>query len=85
MAREIAAPHPFVEIFVDTPIAECMRRDPKGLYAKAQAGAIPNFTGVDSPYEPPQDPEIRLTTTDNDPEILADRLVEELRRRAILA
>jgi bifunctional enzyme CysN/CysC len=85
MAREIAAPHPVVEIFVDTPIAECMRRDPKGLYAKAGAGALPNFTGIDSAYEPPQNPDIRLVTIGHDPETLADRLVEELRRRAILA
>jgi bifunctional enzyme CysN/CysC len=85
MAREIAAPHAFVEIFVDTPITECIRRDPKGLYAKAGAGELPNFTGIDSAYEPPQNPDIRLTTTDHDPEALADRLVEELRRRAILA
>jgi bifunctional enzyme CysN/CysC len=49
MAREIAAPHPFIEVFVDTPLEECIRRDPKGLYAKAQAGGIPNFTGIDSP------------------------------------
>jgi bifunctional enzyme CysN/CysC len=85
MAREIAAPHAFVEVFVDTPITECIRRDPKGLYAKASAGALPNFTGIDSAYEPPQSPDIHLTTIGNDPETLADRLVEELRRRAILA
>ncbi len=85
MAREIAAPHPFVEVFVDTPIAECIRRDPKGLYAKAEAGAIPNFTGIDSAYEPPQNPDIRLATIGHDPETLADQLVEALRRRAILA
>jgi bifunctional enzyme CysN/CysC len=85
MAREVAEPHPFVEIFVDTPIAECIRRDPKGLYAKAGAGAIPNFTGIDSAYEPPQNPDIRLDTIGHDPEILTDQLVEELRRRAILA
>jgi len=85
MAREVAAPHPFLEVFVDTPIAECIRRDPKGLYAKAGAGAIPNFTGIDSAYEPPQDPDIRLNTIGHDPDTLTDQLVEELRRRAILA
>jgi len=84
MAREIAAPHPFIEVFVDTPIEECMRRDPKGLYAKARAGAIPNFTGIDSPYEPPSDPEIRLATVDQNADALADRLIEELRQRDIL-
>jgi bifunctional enzyme CysN/CysC len=84
MAREIAGSHAFVEVFVDTPIGECIRRDPKGLYAKAQAGAIPNFTGIDSAYEPPQNPEIRLETIDADPDMLADRIVTELRRRAVL-
>ena len=85
MAREVAAPHPFLEVFIDTPIAECIRRDPKGLYAKAGTGAIPNFTGIDSAYEPPQSPDIRLATIDHDPETLADQIVEELRRCAILA
>src|SRR5262249_529617 len=84
MAREIAAPHPFIEIFVDTPIAECMRRDPKGLYAKAKAGAIPNFTGINSPYERLERPDLRLLTVDEDPEILADRIVEQLRERKII-
>jgi bifunctional enzyme CysN/CysC len=85
MAREIAGSHVFVEVFIDTPISECIRRDPKGLYAKAQAGAIPNFTGIDSAYEPPENPEIRLETIDADPDALADRILTELRRRAILA
>ena len=85
MAREIAAPLAFIEVFVDTPIDECIRRDPKGLYAKAQAGAIPNFTGIDSAYEMPLEPDIRLSTVDHDPDTLADQLVAELRRRAILA
>ena len=84
MARDIAAPHQFIEVFVDTPIEECMRRDPKGLYAKARAGAIPNFTGIDSPYEPPATPEVRLLTVDADAEALSDRLIEELRQRQIL-
>jgi len=84
MARDIAAPHPFIEVFVDTPIEECMRRDPKGLYAKARSGAIPNFTGITSPYEPPEAPEIHLTTIDADVDALSDRLIEELRQRNIL-
>lgn len=50
----------FIEVFVDTPIEECERRDPKGLYAKARAGELPNFTGIDDPYEAPNDPELRL-------------------------
>jgi bifunctional enzyme CysN/CysC len=85
MAREIAGSHEFIEVFVDTPIGECIRRDPKGLYAKAQAGAIPNFTGIDSAYEPPENPEIRLETIGADPDALADRVLAELRRCAVLA
>jgi bifunctional enzyme CysN/CysC len=68
----------FLEVFVDTPIEECMRRDPKGLYAKAKAGKIKNFTGLDSPYEPPEAPEIHLTTVGATPEELAERLLERL-------
>ena len=84
MAREIAAPHPFIEVFVDTPLEECIRRDPKGLYAKAQAGGIPNFTGIDSPYEPPQNPEIHIATVDREPDLIADALIQDLRRLDIL-
>jgi bifunctional enzyme CysN/CysC len=85
MAREIAAPHAFLEIFVDTPLEECMRRDPKGLYAKAKAGDIRNFTGFDSPYEPPGHPELRLATAEGDPEDLTERLLDDLRQRQILS
>ena len=74
----------FLEIFVDTPVDECRRRDPKGLYARADAGQIRNFTGVDAPYEEPVDPEIRLETMGAPPEVLAERVVDELRRRAII-
>jgi bifunctional enzyme CysN/CysC len=59
-----AAGLPFVEVHVDTPLEECERRDPKGLYARARAGDLPGFTGVDAPYEPPEDPELRLSTLD---------------------
>jgi bifunctional enzyme CysN/CysC len=59
-ARGLFAAGEFSEIFVDTPLAECERRDPKGLYAKARAGELRNFTGIDSPYERPQTPELRL-------------------------
>ena len=85
MAREIATPHDFIEVFVDTPLDECIRRDPKGLYAKAQAGAIPNFTGLDSPYEAPDQPEVRLPTVGEAVDALADRLVETLRERGVIA
>jgi bifunctional enzyme CysN/CysC len=60
-ARGLFAEGEFIEVFVDTPLGECERRDPKGLYAKARAGMLPNFTGLDSPYESPESPEIHLT------------------------
>ncbi len=62
-ARSLFEPGEFLEIFVDTPLQECERRDPKGLYAKARRGELKNFTGIDSPYEPPLVPEVHLQTT----------------------
>lgn len=58
--RERFGQEEFIEVFVDTPLAECERRDPKGLYKKARAGEIKHFTGIDDPYEAPEQPEIRL-------------------------
>ena len=84
LARDCVPEGEFLEIFVDTPVDECRRRDPKGLYARADAGQIRNFTGVDAPYEAPLDPEIRLMTLDAPPEVLAERVVDELRRRGIV-
>jgi bifunctional enzyme CysN/CysC len=84
MVRELIEPAAFLEIFVDTPIAECIRRDPKGLYARAKAGRIGNFTGLDSPYEEPQSPELQLTTLDAAPEDAAGQIIEALRRRRII-
>jgi adenylyl-sulfate kinase len=66
---------PFVEVHVDTPIEICEQRDPKGLYAKARAGEITGFTGIDDPYEAPADPELRLTPDDGGPEDQARRVV----------
>jgi bifunctional enzyme CysN/CysC len=63
MARDLMGEGEFIEVFVDTPIEECKKRDPKGLYAKAEAGEIKNFTGIDSPYEAPENPEIHITTS----------------------
>jgi bifunctional enzyme CysN/CysC len=85
LARDCVQEGEFLEIFVDTPVDECRRRDPKGLYRRADAGQIRNFTGVDAPYEEPLDPEIRLTTLDASPEVLAERVVDALRRRRITA
>ena len=77
--RGLVAPGEFIEIFVDTPLEECVRRDPKGLYSKAQSGAIKNFTGIDSPYEPPAEPELVLQTMQESAEQLADRVIAHLR------
>lgn len=74
MAREMLPAGEFVEIYVDTPIEECVRRDPKGLYKRAMAGEIQHFTGLSSPYEPPEQPEIHLKTIDHDPLDLARRV-----------
>jgi bifunctional enzyme CysN/CysC len=84
LARERVENGEFIEVFVDTPVEECARRDPKGLYAKAMAGEIRNFTGVDAPYEAPQTPEIHLPTVGSAPEELADQVVAELRRRGVI-
>ena len=83
MARELMAEGEFVEVFVDTPFEECARRDPKGLYAKALRGEIKNFTGVDSPYQPPEKPEIRLDTVGRAPEDLVEEVAGWLRTRGI--
>ncbi|HZH43706.1 MAG TPA: sulfate adenylyltransferase subunit CysN [Lysobacter sp.] len=80
MARELFAPGEFVEVFVDTPLQVAERRDVKGLYAKARAGLIPNFTGINSPYEPPQAAELVLDTTATDVEALAQRVIDYLTR-----
>ncbi len=77
-AAHDAAGVPFIEVFVDTPIEECERRDPKGLYAKARAGEITGFTGVDDPYEAPMHADLVLTPTDGDPESQARAVLELL-------
>jgi bifunctional enzyme CysN/CysC len=85
LAREAVREDEFLEIYVDTPVDECRRRDPKGLYKKADAGVIRNFTGVDAPYEEPLDPEIRLRTLEGTPEVLAEQVFDELRRRGFVS
>ena len=77
-ARALFGQGDFLEVFVDTPLAEAEKRDVKGLYAKARRGDLPNFTGIDSPYEPPLDPELRLDTMHADPQALADQVVAKL-------
>ncbi|HEX3780426.1 MAG TPA: adenylyl-sulfate kinase [Pseudonocardiaceae bacterium] len=68
----------YVEVHVATPVEECMRRDPKGLYARARAGQLPGLTGVDDRYEQPSRPELRLDTTDIDPTTAARRILDLL-------
>jgi len=84
LARELMAPGEFLEVFVDTPLAICEARDPKGLYAKARAGQIKNFTGIDSPYEPPEAPEIRLDAGALSGEAAAEVVVALLQEREII-
>jgi bifunctional enzyme CysN/CysC len=81
MVRRMVPEGEFMEIFVDTPLAEAEKRDVKGLYAKARAGQLKNFTGIDSPYEPPEAPEMHIDTTRMTPEEAADLIVEELLKR----
>ncbi|MEO5322102.1 sulfate adenylyltransferase subunit CysN [Mesorhizobium sp. CC13] len=83
MARELMGQGEFVEVFVDTPFEECARRDPKGLYARALSGAIKNFTGVDSPYETPENPEIHLQTLGKTPEEMVETVENWLNERDI--
>lgn len=78
LVRSMLPKGEFFEIFIDTPLEEAERRDVKGLYKKARAGQIANFTGISSPYEPPLNPEIRIDTTRVSPEAAAERIVEEI-------
>ena len=76
--RELMANGDFVEIFVDTPVEICEERDPKGLYKKARAGEIPNFTGVSDPYEAPENPEMVIKTAEGTPEEAAAQILAML-------
>ena len=77
-ARALFGEGEFIEVFIDTPLAVAEERDVKGLYAKARRGELPHFTGIDSPYEAPEAPEMRLETTLESPEVLAERVVARL-------
>lgn len=89
-ARALVGPGRFIEIFVDTELAECERRDPKGLYRKARAGEITGFSGIDAPYERPESPELRLISglSDSDeargPEALAEQVLAHLLAQRII-
>ena len=84
MARNLLQDGEFVEIFIDTPIAIAEERDPKGLYKKARRGELKNFTGIDSPYEAPESPEIRIDTTALSADDAANRIIDELRKLGIV-
>ena len=84
LARERIGSERFWEIFVDTPLEVAEARDVKGLYAKARAGEIKNFTGIDSAYEPPEDPAIRVDSATTDPEAAADAILERMRAEGFL-
>jgi bifunctional enzyme CysN/CysC len=84
LARELMQPGEFFEVFVDTPIAEAEKRDPKGLYKKARRGELKNFTGIDSPYEPPEHAEIHLRTALFSPEEAAEQILNTLRDAGML-
>ena len=82
--RQILEPGEFVEIYVSTPLDVCEARDPKGLYAKARSGALPSFTGIDSPYEPPERADLVLDTASGGPEQMADRVIDLLVARGMI-
>ncbi len=84
LARELASPPRFFEVYVDAPLAVAEARDPKGLYARARRGELVNFTGIDSPYEPPESPDLHVDTTSVSPERAADALIAALRARGIV-
>jgi len=84
MARALVADGEFIEIFIDTPLGVAEQRDPKGLYKKARRGDLKNFTGIDSPYERPERPELTLDTTAHTPETAAEAVVAYLEQRGII-
>lgn len=82
--RDLHPPGGFVEVFVDTPLEVCEQRDVKGLYARARAGEIPDFSGVSAPYEPPEGPELRLDTSQLDLDACVTRVLTELQTRTVI-
>ena len=83
-ARKIISPFPFIEIFVNSPLAVCEQHDPKGLYQKARAGLIPEFTGISSPYEEPLDPEIILETSIKDLQDCKSAVIQYMLKKSLL-
>lgn len=81
MVRKLTRPGQFIEVFVDTPLAVCEQRDPKGLYKKARKGEIKDFTGIDSPYETPQNPEVHIKNDGISVELAAQQVVAYLKTK----
>ena len=84
MAKDLLSSDEFFEIFVNTPLEECEKRDPKGLYKKARAGELKNFTGIDSLYEEPENPDLILDTTSSNAEELTDQIINFLQLKKII-
>lgn len=84
MVRELARPGEFIEVFIDTPLSVCEQRDPKGLYKKARAGQIKDFTGIDSPYEAPDEPEVRIINDGIKVEDAAQQVIDYLQGRGFI-
>jgi bifunctional enzyme CysN/CysC len=85
MVREQLEGGEFIEVFVDTPLDQCIARDPKGLYRRAIAGEIKNFTGIDQPYETPENPELHLLAGVKEPDRLANEVIDALIERKVLS
>jgi adenylylsulfate kinase len=83
LARNVIGDEKFFEIFIDTPLSECERRDPKGLYGKARSGVIKNFTGIDSAYESPLNPDVRVNTLEEDLETCLAKILDCLVQRGL--
>jgi adenylylsulfate kinase len=83
--RDLVGTEKYIEVFVNTPIEECEKRDVKGLYAKARKGEIKDFTGISSPYEAPQNPDIEINTTNITPETAAEMIVQLLKKRKFIS
>ncbi len=84
LVRELVKADEFIEIYVATPLAVCEQRDPKGLYKKARAGDIKNFTGIDSPYEPPESPEVFVDTSELSMEQAVNQVISYLESKKII-
>ncbi|WP_159739671.1 adenylyl-sulfate kinase [Vibrio atypicus] len=84
LVRDLLPEGEFIEVFVNAPLEVCEQRDPKGLYKKARAGEIPNFTGIDSEYEAPVDPEINLLAGEKSIDALVDDCIQALKQRSVI-